>query len=84
MVTAQETTLQDVLEGTKQDVVPLYQRLYQWAKKQLQELWDDIVKLTDDRRERTRRSHFIGSLILAFPPVAIAGGVTSYLVVDGQ
>lgn len=84
MVTAQETTLQDVLEGTKQYIVPLYQRPYQWGKKQLQELWDDIVELTDDRREGTRRSHFIGSLVLAPPPVAIAGGVTTYLVVDGQ
>ena len=84
MVAAQETTLQEVLEGTKQYIVPLYQRPYQWGKKQLQDLWDDIVELADDRRSGDRASHFIGSLVLAPPPVAVAGGVTTYLVVDGQ
>ena len=43
MVTAQETTLQDVLEATKQYIVPLYQRPYQWGKNQLNQLWEDIV-----------------------------------------
>lgn len=81
---AQETTQQEVLEGTKQYIVPLYQRPYQWGKKQLQDLWDDLVELADDRRVGARTSHFIGSLVLAPPPVTVAGGVTTYLVVDGQ
>lgn len=84
MVAAQETTLQDVLEGTKQYIVPLYQRPYQWGKKQLEDLWTDIVELTEDRSEGNQATHFIGSLVLAPPPVSVAGGVTTYLVVDGQ
>lgn len=84
MVAAQETTLQEVLEGTKQYIVPLYQRPYQWGKKQLQDLWKDIIELTEDRLDGQRSSHFIGSLVLAPPPASIAGGVTTYLVVDGQ
>ena len=69
MVAAQETTLQDILEGTKQYIVPLYQRPYQWGKAQLQDLWNDIIELTEDRQEGDRSSHFIGSLVLAPPPV---------------
>ena len=84
MVAAQETTLQDVLEGTKQYIVPLYQRPYQWGKAQLQDLWNDIIELTEDRQGGDRSSHFIGSLVLAPPPVSVAGGVATFLVVDGQ
>lgn len=73
MVAAQETTLQDVLEGTKQYIVPLYQRPHQWGKAQLQDLWNDIIELTEDRQEGDRSSHFIGSLVLAPPPVSVAG-----------
>ena len=42
MVAAQEMNLQDILEGTKQYIVPLYQRPYQWGKQQLEALWNDI------------------------------------------
>ena len=31
---AQETTLKELLEGTKQYQVPLYQRTYSWVKEQ--------------------------------------------------
>lgn len=84
MVAAQEMNLQDILEGTKQYIVPLYQRPYQWGKQQLEALWNDIVELTEDRADGARSSHFIGSLVLAPPPAAVAGGVATHLVVDGQ
>jgi len=44
MVSAQETTLQVILEGTKQYQVPLYQRTYSWGKKEQQRLWRDVVE----------------------------------------
>ena len=49
MVHAVETNLQRLLEGTKQYQVPLYQRTYSWRNAQPQRLWDDIVKLAEDR-----------------------------------
>jgi hypothetical protein len=52
MVKADETSLQKLLEGTKQYKVPLYQRTYSWNTKQLQRLWDDLLNLAEDRRER--------------------------------
>lgn len=84
MVAAQETTLKEILEGSKQYLVPLYQRPYQWSVKQLDALWKDIIELVDDRREGERDSHFIGSLVLAPPPIAEPTGVNTFLVIDGQ
>ena len=85
MVHAVETNLQKLLEGTKQYQVPLYQRTYSWKHQQLQRLWDDLVKLGEDRRERgTAATHFIGSLVLAPSPDIGPTGLQEFLVVDGQ
>jgi hypothetical protein len=85
MVHAVETNLQKLLEGTKQYQVPLYQRTYSWRNDQLRRLWDDIVKLAEDRRDGRRdATHFIGSLVLAPSPSVGPTGVQEFLVVDGQ
>lgn len=84
MVAAEETTLQALLEGTKQYQVPLYQRTYSWSTAQLARLWDDIVKLAEDRVDTPGATHFVGSLVLAPSPSNGPAGVPRYLVVDGQ
>ena len=65
MVAARETSLQELLEGSKQYQVPLYQRTYSWTKTQLARLWEDVKQLAADRVERPALTHFIGSLVLA-------------------
>ncbi|MEV0216459.1 DUF262 domain-containing protein [Micromonospora sp. NPDC050695] len=84
MVAAAQTTLQGLLEGTKQYQVPLYQRTYSWQDHHLERLWDDILRLTDDRAENPKATHFIGSLVLAPSPNNGPAGVGVFLVVDGQ
>jgi alkylated DNA nucleotide flippase Atl1 len=84
VVAARETTLQELLEGSKQYQVPLYQRTYSWKKPQLERLWDDVKQLAEDRVERPALTHFIGSLVLAPSPANGPAGVAEYLVVDGQ
>src|SRR5947208_2684216 len=84
MVAARETTLQELLEGSKQYRVPLYQRTYSWSKAQLQRLWEDIAKLAEDRVIEPTATHFIGSLVLAPSPSNGPTGVQEFLVVDGQ
>ena len=68
MVVARETSLQELLEGTKQYQVPLYQRTYSWSRSQFERLWEDVVKLAEDRAEDPGATHFIGSLVLAPSP----------------
>ena len=84
MVAARETTLQELLEGTKQYQVPLYQRTYSWKQAQLERLWGDVVQLAEDRVTSPDLTHFIGSLVLAPSPANGAVGVMEFLVVDGQ
>jgi alkylated DNA nucleotide flippase Atl1 len=84
MVAARETTLQELLEGSKQYQVPLYQRTYSWQKEQLRRLWEDVLQLAKDRFSSPALTHFIGSLVLAPSPANGPVGVTEFLVVDGQ
>lgn len=85
MVKAVETSLRELLEGTKQYQVPLYQRTYSWKSAQLERLWDDLVQLAEDRAiHGSQVTHFLGSLVLAPTPDIGPAGVSKYLVVDGQ
>lgn len=79
-----ETTLQELLGGSKQYQVPLYQRTYSWTRPQLARLWDDVRQLADDRVDRPGLTHFIGSLVLEPSPANGPARVAEYLVVDGQ
>ncbi|MBM7829361.1 alkylated DNA nucleotide flippase Atl1 [Agromyces cerinus] len=78
----QETRLQQVLEGSKQYRVPLYQRPYSWTTKQLDRLWNDIVELAEHRVDAPHATHFTGSLVLSLGQVGPSG--SEFLVVDGQ
>ncbi|MBD2201473.1 DUF262 domain-containing protein [Calothrix sp. FACHB-1219] len=77
---ASETKLEQIIEGIKQYVVPLFQRPYSWTKTQWQALWSDLLELctTDNPRP-----HFMGSIV-TMPTVSVPEGVTKYLLIDGQ
>lgn len=77
---ANETTLQHVIEGTKQYVVPLFQRPYCWDKAQWEILWNDLIEMQD---VVTTRSHFIGSIV-TLQTQSVPEGVPKYLLIDGQ
>jgi uncharacterized protein with ParB-like and HNH nuclease domain len=77
---AKETKLQDIIEGTKQYVIPLFQRTYSWEAKEWGVLWNDIVELCEAENPRT---HFIGSIV-NMPTVSVPEGVAKYLLIDGQ
>jgi len=84
VVAAKETTLRELLEGSRQYLVPLYQRTYSWDQAQLTRLWSDICSLAEDRTAESSATHFMGSLVLGPSPTNGAVGVQQYLVVDGQ
>ena len=77
---AKETKLQDIIEGTKQYVVPLFQRTYSWTTKEWDILWKDLVELSEMENPRT---HFIGSIV-NMPTISVPEGVAKYLLIDGQ
>ncbi|MFQ5788199.1 MAG: DUF262 domain-containing protein [Thermodesulfobacteriota bacterium] len=77
---AKETKLQEIIEGTKQYVIPLFQRSYSWGKKEWEILWNDLVELSEMENPRT---HFIGSIV-NMPTISVPEGVSKYLLIDGQ
>ena len=77
---ANETTFQHVIEGTKQYIVPLFQRPYCWDKAQWETLWNDLVDMQD---VVCPRSHFIGSIV-TLQTQSVPEGVPKYLLIDGQ
>jgi len=42
---ASETTLRNLLEGTKQFQILLFQRSYSWKKENWETLWEDLMSL---------------------------------------
>lgn len=77
---ASETKFQPIIEGTKQYVVPLFQRSYSWDKKEWGMLWDDVFELCQNEE---LKNHFIGSIV-TMPTASVPEGVSKYLLIDGQ
>ena len=45
---ANETNLQEIIEGSKQYIIPMFQRTYSWDQKQWLTLWEDLMELVDE------------------------------------
>jgi hypothetical protein len=73
-------TLQALLSGLDQYIIPLFQRYYAWHRKDWQRLWDDLLSLlTPD----APKEHFMGALV-CMPTKHEPGKSPQYLVIDGQ
>lgn len=77
---ASETKLRQLIEGTKQYVVPLFQRPYSWSEKQWKTLWSDVL---EQARHDCGRPHFFGSIVTTSAK-SVPHGVGKYLLIDGQ
>ncbi|GAA6882990.1 DUF262 and DUF1524 domain-containing protein [Helicobacter pylori] len=62
-----------------QFVIPIYQRLYSWEKKQCEQLWDDIIKIGGNDK---MNGHFIGSILYVLD--GIKHSDNTLLIIDGQ
>lgn len=67
-------------DGSKQSMIPLFQRPYSWEKKNWRQLWDDII---DQYEPSGRRAHFMGAVVTV-PVKSVPVGVAKHLVIDGQ
>ncbi len=62
----------------RQFVIPIYQRLYSWEKKQCEQLWDDIIKAGENDK---MNGHFIGSILYVRDDDTHSSPL---LIIDGQ
>lgn len=76
---ANDTEIRKFLEGSKQFMVPLFQRTYSWKKENIKRLWDDLVETKNEKHT----PHFFGSFV-TMPISTPASGVSKYVIIDGQ
>ena len=76
---ANDTLVMKFLEGSKQFVVPLFQRTYSWGREQVETLWDDI----ESTKNGEESVHFFGPFVTE-PLPSSASGVSKYVIIDGQ
>lgn len=62
-----------------QFVIPVYQRLYSWERKDCEVLWNDII-----RAGKFQHTHFVGSMLYAPEAGGTLTGINRYLLIDGQ
>ncbi len=57
---ATETNLLKFLQGTKQFIIPIYQRTYSWGLSDCQQLWNDILRVAQNDNIP---AHFVGLIV---------------------
>lgn len=77
---AGETKLLQMFWGKVQFRVPLFQRKYEWKKKNWEDLWDDIQSLYDGQM---KNDHFMGSVVV-WPSESTADKGVKFTLIDGQ
>ena len=78
---ARQTQLFKILDGRRQYLIPIYQRTYSWTKKQCQQFWEDIVRVSEDKNTF---GHFIGSIVYIGEGIYQASDISQLQVIDGQ
>ncbi len=78
---ATATNFLKFLQGTKQFVIPIYQRTYSWRISDCQQLWNDILRIAQDD---DIPAHFLGSIVYVEKGIYHISSITQLLVIDGQ
>jgi uncharacterized protein with ParB-like and HNH nuclease domain/predicted transport protein len=78
---ATEINFLKFLKQPNQFQIPIYQRTYSWTLKQCQQLWQDLVRLSQDDEVS---GHFVGSIVYIEAGLYQVASVPPLLVIDGQ
>ncbi|GAA0516027.1 DUF262 and DUF1524 domain-containing protein [Deinococcus depolymerans] len=78
---AEQARLAELLHGSKQFEVPLYQRPYSWGTSEREQFWRDILRIGQDARSTM---HFTGSVVFMERTGSMAGNLKRARLIDGQ
>ena len=78
---ANDANLLTFLDGTKQFILPIFQRRYSWKKEDCKQLWDDVLHVGENE---DIPPHFLGSIVSVQHGIYHASGVAQLLLIDGQ
>lgn len=70
----------EIIDGKKQFVIPVFQRDFSWTQEQFQQLWRDVGRTSN---KHAKGHHFLGSIVYVsadLPGVAFG----RWLLIDGQ
>ena len=78
---ADQATLREFLDTSRQYRIPIYQRTYSWTEEQCDVLFNDILRIgSADEGAK----HFIGSIVYIEEGVSQATREAPFVVIDGQ
>jgi len=78
---ASSANLLSVIKGPKQFVIPIYQRTYSWHQAQCEQLFKDILRIS---QSDNIHGHFVGSVVYFQQSIHTVSDVPRLLVIDGQ
>lgn len=83
---AKPLSIGKILSERQRFIVPIYQRTYDWAERQLEPLIDQIEGKADEllATGKVAFSHYMGALLLIPDSDPVFGKVQAFNVVDGQ
>ena len=77
----QELNIKELLDGSDNYMIPIYQRNYAWEEKEIEQLIQDIVDYIPQDGDTIAKDYFIGTLIINKKAV---GNEFVYETIDGQ
>lgn len=82
---ARSANLLSLIKGPRQFVIPIYQRTYSWHQAQCEQLFNDILRISENTAELSEsQGHFIGSVVYFQESIHTVSDVPRLLVIDGQ
>ena len=78
---AKSANLLSLLKGPKQFIIPIYQRAYSWHQVQCEQLFKDILHISDSKEVH---GHFVGSVVYFQESIHTVSDVPRLLIIDGQ
>jgi len=82
---AASANLLSVIKGPRQFVIPIYQRTYSWHQTQCEQLFQDILRISDSANSLgDSQGHFVGSVVYFQESIHTVSDVPRLLVIDGQ
>lgn len=78
---ATSANLLSIIKGPKQFVIPIYQRTYSWHLSQCEQLFKDILRISQGDNSN---GHFVGSVVYFQESIHTVSDVPKLLVIDGQ
>ena len=72
-------TLVEIINGSKQFIIPVFQRDFSWTRDQWDQLLRDVLRASDVEAES---AHFMGSIV--YVGEDLRAGFQSWLLIDGQ